>query len=409
MRRSLTGLLLAEAVSLTGTRVSMVALPWFVLTTTGSATRTGLVAFAEMAPYVVAKAASGPWIDRLGPRRVSVTTDATSALVVGLVPLLHALGMLPFGALLVVVAVAGTVRGPGDGAKAALVPLVVADAGVPLERATGLSSAVERLASTLGAAAAGLLVALVGASTAIAVDAASFLVAAALVAATAPRQGAARTVGGHGRPGYRQELAEGWHFLRRDRVLVAMVMMVAATNLLDAAYTAVLVPVWARDSGGGAAAIGLLFGTFSGAALLGSLVASAYADRLPRFATYVVAFALAGLPRFVVLALGAPLAAVLGVSVVVGFACGFLNPILGAVIYERIPEHLMGRVTALQSSLCWAGIPLGPVLGGLAVAALGLSPALLVTGGLYLVATMAPVVDPRWREIDRPREVLPAA
>jgi len=55
-RKPLLGWLTAEAVSLTGTRVSMVAIPWFVLTTTGSATQTGLVAFAEMAPYVVATA-----------------------------------------------------------------------------------------------------------------------------------------------------------------------------------------------------------------------------------------------------------------------------------------------------------------------------------------------------------------
>ena len=51
-QRALRGWLTAEAVSLTGTRVSMVAIPWLVLTTSGSATWTGVVAFAEMLPYV---------------------------------------------------------------------------------------------------------------------------------------------------------------------------------------------------------------------------------------------------------------------------------------------------------------------------------------------------------------------
>ncbi|MGZ6878244.1 MAG: MFS transporter, partial [Nocardioidaceae bacterium] len=82
-RAALYGWLTSEAVSLTGTRVSMIAIPWFVLTTTGSATRTGITAFAEMAPYVVAKAAAGPWVDRIGPRKICVGTDILSVAAVG--------------------------------------------------------------------------------------------------------------------------------------------------------------------------------------------------------------------------------------------------------------------------------------------------------------------------------------
>ena len=60
----LWGYLGAQAISVTGTRITMIAIPWFVLTTTGSATLTGLVAFAEMAPLVTLQALSGPLIDR---------------------------------------------------------------------------------------------------------------------------------------------------------------------------------------------------------------------------------------------------------------------------------------------------------------------------------------------------------
>src|SRR4029079_13272963 len=81
-RKPLYGWLTSEAISLTGTRVSMVALPWFVLTTTGSATRTGLVALAEMLPLVVLKVLAGPVIDRVGARRVAITCDLLSVLAV---------------------------------------------------------------------------------------------------------------------------------------------------------------------------------------------------------------------------------------------------------------------------------------------------------------------------------------
>ena len=94
--RPLGGVLTAMAVALSGTAVSAVALPWFVLATTGSAARTGLVAFCEMTPYVVVKLFSGPLVDRSGPRTVSWTTDLVSALAAAAVPLLHALDLLSF-------------------------------------------------------------------------------------------------------------------------------------------------------------------------------------------------------------------------------------------------------------------------------------------------------------------------
>lgn len=399
-RKPLIGWLTAEAVSLTGSRVSMVAIPWFVLTTTGSATQTGLVAFAEMAPYVVAKALSGPVMDRIGARTVSITTDVASMLAVGVIPLLAGLDLLSFPLLLVLVAVAGTLRGPSDGAKHALVPSVVGASGMTMERATGLGGAVERLANTVGAAFAGVLVAAIGPVQALVVDAASFGVSAAVLALTVPRR--VVTPVGEEPTTYLTQLRQGWDFLRQDKVLVAIVAMVATTNLLDAAYAAVLVPVWAQQSGGGATAIGLLFAVFSGAAVVGSVVAASVAERLPRFWTYLIAFLLGGVPRFVVLALDVPLAGVLAVALVGGFAVGFINPILGAVIYERIPAHLIGRVTSLQNSLCWAGIPFGGLIGGALVAGFGLSPALLAVGAAYFLATMLPALQPQWREMDRP-------
>lgn len=408
--RPLHGWLTAEAISLTGTRVSMIALPWFVLTTTGSATRTGLVALAELLPMVLLKVLGGPVIDRLGPRRVAIACDLGSVAAIGAIPLLHGLGLLSFALFLTLVAVAGALRGPGDGAKNAMVPDLVREAGVPLERATGLHSTVERTATMLGSAAAGLLVAAVGPTTALLLDALSFGLAAAVLAWSTrpvdkPAQSTPRCVDSAELPaGYGARLREGWDFLRRDAVLLGISVMVALTNLLDIAYVAVLLPVWADEYGGGAAAIGVVLAVFGGASAAGALAAAAWADRLPRYRTYLLAFLVGGAPRFVVLALDTPLWVVLAVSVVSGFACGFLNPVLGAVIFERIPAPLVGRVSSLTTAMCFALMPLGGLLAGVLVGGVGLAPALVAAGAAYLAVTMLPALDPRWRELDaRPR------
>jgi MFS family permease len=404
-RVPLYGWLTAEAISLLGTRVSMIAIPWLVLVTTGSATRTGLVSVAELTPLVVFKATGGPLVDRIGPRRMAITADLLSMLSVGLIPLLYRADALTFPMLLLLVAIGGSLRGPGDAAVAAMIPGLVESAEVPLERATGLSSALERGATMIGAALAGGLVATTGPADAVTVDAVSFGVCALILLATTGglARGARRTEPRRDGPrtSYVAELRDGWDFLRRDPVLMSLCVMVAVTNLLDLAWSAVLLPVWARDSGAGVGGLGLVFSVWGGASMVGSFVAAAYGPRLPRFTTYVVAFLVTGLPRFVLFALGVPLWGILAMCVVGGCASGFLNPVLGAVEFERIPAALVGRVTALNSALCWSLMPLGGIFGGLLVSQVGVTAALVVVGVLYFAATMAPTVMPGFKAMNR--------
>lgn len=419
-RLPLIGLLAANGASLIGTRLSMIALPWLVLTTTGSATQTGIVVFCEAAPLVLSKSLCGPLIDRVGPRPVSVVADIVSALVIGTIPLLYALDRLPFWLFLVLVAAVGTARGPGDAAKQTLVPEVAQAAGTPLERATGLVGTMERVAGAAGPALAGVLVAVFSPMVALALNAVTFAVSAVIILSTTRRRttrkrpttwkqgSAAVPSAGVGSapdptaPGYLRQLREGFAFLRADRLLWAITMMVAVTNMIDAAWGSVLIPVWAQDSGGGPAAIGAVGSVFGISAVVGSVLATAFAQRLPRRTTYVLGFLIGGAPRFVALALGAPLWAVLAVSAADGLAIGFINPLVSAVLLERIPRPLLGRVSALTSSLAFAGIPLGGLLAGFAITAIGLAPTLLLAGGIYLLVTMAPVFSSVWRQLDDP-------
>jgi MFS family permease len=407
-RTPLVALLGAYGVSLVGSRLSMVALPLIVLATTGSATRTGLVAMAETAPYVVAQAVAGPATDRLGPRRVSIASDAASAVVVGLIPVLHALGLLHFGTLLVLVAFAGLVRGPGDGAKYVMAPAAAEHAAVPVERVLGLEDGIGRAASVIGPLGAAALVTLVGAPLALALDAASFAVSLLVIALAVP--GALGRAPATDEPlddtatGYLQRLREGARFVRQDRLLKAIIGMVATTNLLDAALSGVLLAVWARGRDGGGAVMGVVVAVMGGGAVIGTVIATVAGHRLPRRLTFTVSFFLIGAPRFAVLGLGAPLWAVLTVVFVGGIGIGTVNPILGAVELERIPERLRARVLSLITSCAWALIPFGGLLGGLLSDHLGVSDALLVCGAVYTVAPTVPALRPEWAEMNRPAD-----
>jgi MFS family permease len=84
-----------------------------------------------------------------------------------------------------------------------------------------------------------------------------------------------------------------------------------------------------------------------------------------------------------------------------GLGQGVLNPIIWAIIFERIPTHLLGRVQSLITSLAWAGIPPGPPIAGALIGIVGLSPALVLFGLVYLVVTVLSSLQREWSEMDR--------
>ncbi|XVV11314.1 MFS transporter [Actinoplanes sp. CA-131856] len=396
MRRPLASLLVAESVSLAGSHVSSVAVPWLVLTTTGSATRVGAVALAQTLPFVLAGMFGGPLVDRLGARRVAIFSDAASAVVVALVPLLHLLGLLSFGPLLAIVAVAGAFGGATNTAKRALLPQ--AAAGTAMARATTLFDGIGRTAILVGLPLGGLLVAALGPAAVLAIDAASFAVCAATIA-VGVRTSEERA--GEARESYLASLAAGFAFLRRDSLFAVIVAVLFFTNLADQAYSIVFVPVWVRETGAGPAVLGLLGGVFGLGAVLGSLIYAALATRLPRVLTFAVCFLLAGSPRFFALATTDRLWPVLAVALGAGLAVAAVNPILMALSYERVPPELRGRVLGLAVAIGFAGVPLGGLLGGLAVDQAGPRAALLIAGGLYLAVSLVPFALVKRRIDDR--------
>ena len=118
--------------------------------------------------------------------------------------------------------------------------------------------------------------------------------------------------------------------------------MVAVTNMVDAALAGVLIAVWAQHRGGGAGLMGATAAVMSVGRVIGALFAAAAGHRLPRRLAFAVGFFVIGAPRFAVLGLDAPLWLVFAVLFVGGLGCGLINPILGAVQMERVPEHDAG-------------------------------------------------------------------
>jgi MFS family permease len=385
--------------------MTLLAIPWYVLQTTGSASKTGIAAASETIPLALAAGLGGPFVDRLGARRVSVASDVLSALAIAAVPALHATVGLAFWQLCLLIAVVGLARGPGDTARHVLVPGLAGLGETPLERATSMYDGVSRGARMLGAPLAGVLIAVWGASNILLIDAGTFAASALLVQLMVPASVRPAVAAEDPEP-YLAQLRSGIRYLRQDRLIAGITSMVMVTNLLDAAYSSVLVPVFARDVLHSSVALGLLGGTFGGGALVGTVIYGVVGPRLPRWPVYTLAFLVIGGPRFFLLGAAPPMPLILAGCLFAGLLCGAINPVLSAVEFGRIPDAMQSRVFGATAAGCLIGMPVGAVGAGVLVEAFGIRAALFTTGTLYLLTTVAPVVFPVWREMDAGRTVV---
>ena len=198
----------------------------------------------------------------------------------------------------------------------------------------------------------------------------------------------------------------GLRYLRDDSLLLSIAIMVLITNFIDQANSTVLLPLWAHNIVHSAVALGLVGGGFGAGAIAGNVLMTWLGPRVPRRLAFGVGYFLAGAPRYIALALGALLSPVLAVFIVGGLGAGGINPILGAVEYERVPRPLQARVLGALGAVAWVGIPFGSLAGGVVVSRIGLTATLWFGAVLYGLTTLMPFVFPVWRGMERRTDMM---
>ncbi len=395
----LYSLFTANAISLVGTVFTTIAIPWFVLQTTGSATQTGITGFFTILPVVLAGFFGGTLIDRLGYKPTSIIADLASGVTTALVPILYFTIGLQFWQLMVLVFLGALLDAPGSTARSALLPELAEQAGMPIERVTSLTHVIERSARMVGAPLAGFLIGIMGTAPVLWLDAASFFISAGIVWLLIPR------IKLHHREErksnkYSDELKEGLRFIRADQLILAIVVMVMLLNFLDAIFGGVLQPVYVNQVFGNALPLGLLIAANGAGAVVGGLAFAAYGQRLPRHAVFVSAFVLAGF-RFWVYAVYPSLTVLLVATFISSLGAGPLNPIIGAVEFERVPPHMRGRVFGAITAGAWIAMPLGMLLGGILTQNLGTFVMMIGLAICYFITTLSMAFIPAMREMNR--------
>ena len=380
--RSLAALLAAELVSTTGIQMTFVALPWFVLVTTGSVARMSYVLAAEVVPIALFGIPSGSVVGRLGGRRTMLLSDLARTPLMVLVPVLHWTGALSFGALLAIVFVVGLFSAPYFAAQRTILPELFGDDQTVVSQASAIFSGTTHVTMIAGPALGGVLVAWLGAPTVLLVDAVSYVVAFCIVLLFVSA-GARLPVDEDARG-----LLAGVRYLARDPVLGPLTLTVI---LLDTAFAALLLSMPAlafvrydRDPH----VAGWLFAIFGVGALVGSLLAMRLLGRMAPLRLAALGVVAAAVPIWA-LVVRMPW---WGVGVALG-ACAVFIPLVNApgmgLITTRPPAALRAKVMTAVMTASALGGPVGRVAVGPLFDHLGISATYAVVAGALTAGAVA--------------------
>lgn len=342
--RPVTGLLAANTISQVGNQFSALAIPWFVLVTTGSASQTGITVAVGVVPTILVGIFSGAIVDRLGYKTSSIVSDILSGLSVAMIPLLHQTVGIAFWQLLALVFLGAVLDGPGRTARMALFPELAHGAGLDLDRANAGYQTTSRIAELLTPPLAGVLIAVIGASNLLWLNAASFVISTILIARFVPviALGVTNAPLGGWR-GYLDEVGEGFRFVFARPVLVWMTLSFAIGSLVAEPLYAVILPVYANQEWGSAVQLGFVFSALGAGSLIGNGLYVALSHRLSRGAILIGGFAVRAL-AFSVMILSPDWWIVAAAVFVGAVALEPINPMTMTVMQEQVPAGMRGRV-----------------------------------------------------------------
>ena len=387
-RNGIWTLALANGISRVGNSMTSLAVPWFVLVTTDSASRTGLVGAVVAFSPVAAGLISGPIVDRLGFRKTSIISDALSGVTVALIPALYLIEWLTYWQLLVLVFLGAFFDVPGRAARRALVPSLARRSAMPLERANAALQLSSSLSDTIIAPLlAGFLIAAIGAAQVLFVDAGTFGVSILIIgllitvqaSKSASTEGAVPEEEGAGTA---ERLLAGFRFVFRDRAVMAILPMALLINFTGSAIGGVLLPVYVRDEYGNPAYFGLIIGAMGIGVLLGTLLYGAVGNRYSRYNTFLLGFSVTTVGIWL-FTLANFLPTDLAGMFLLGLGMAPANPLMQTLLQMRTPERILGRVISALFTLFSVASPLGVLIAGVGVDVVGLRTCLIVTALLF--------------------------
>jgi len=389
-----------QLISLAGTWMQSIAQAWYITELTHEPAWLGIVAAAQFTPVMLLGLFGGVLADALPKHRALIGTQVSLMTLAFMQAALVATGLMTLPILILLAVLLGVVNAIDMPVRQSFFSEMVPEDEVG--RAVAMNSAMFNGARVIGPAIGGVLIGVIGVAGCFAVNGASFL--AVLLALLfmraselrpAPRKPRPRTVAD-----VLISLAEGVRFVARTPLIALCVFVIGVVSGVAMNFN-VIVPTLARSVlQVGAPGLGILMAAIGFGSLSGALAVAAL--RRPRTAVITGGAALLGILSVVagvVSGSGIELAAVItGVALFgAGFGAISMAATANASIQTSTPPALRGRVMSVYTTVFAGSTPIGGLGTGAVVSLIGAPGALIVAGGLALLATAYATI--RWRAI----------
>ena len=346
-----------QTISNLGSSFTLFALPLLVFKLTGSPLSLGLIMAFEFLPYLLFGLILGAWVDRVDRRRMMIATDVARAVVIASIVVLAGLDMLAVWWIYAVGFISSTLKICFDAGEFAAIPSLVGT--------DGLIKASYSAALFFGPLMAGALLAVAPIQTVLLLDALSFLASALMLALV---RSSFNTTGGGEETltSLRQDVVEGLRYVLSHPILRNISIMMALINFLAATTQTQLVLFAKERLGASDAQVGFLYAAGALGIVVLSLAAGPVRERVSFSRAALGGLMMDGL-FIVVLALVSSYWLALPVW---ALACGFgifFNINTSSLRQAIVPNQLLGRIMSIAAVLAWSAIPLGSLLGGLAI------------------------------------------
>lgn len=390
-------LLAARFVSNIGNGMAPIALAFGVLSLDGAdAGSLSLVTTSQMVPLVAFLLLGGVAADRFGRSQLVGSTDIIGSFVVAISAIAFLTGNASVPLLCVNGFIFGVLNALWYPAFSGLMPMIVP--GPLLQGANSILGFGANVGYTLGASAAGFIVATAGPGWGLLGDATSFLIAGLLVLSLRlPKTFGEKS--DEDRTSMITQLRVGWKDFSSRRWIVLIVGAFAFYHLAFEAFIAVLAPVHMKDEFDGARAMGTMMFGFGLGSILGTGLAFRFKPRRP----LLIAVGVMPMGAAWILATGfsAPLWTLFLAAAGTGVAIDVMYANWMTTLQTNVPEEALSRVGSYDAFGSLAFAPVGLLVAGPMVHALGSRASIFIMGSIALVAVLTPLLSSEVRGLQR--------
>lgn len=383
-----------QLVSLIGTWMQSTAQQWLVYRITDSQTSLGMVTFISFLPVLLLSLPMGVLVDRFPKKNLLLFTQVWFMAVSAVLAVLTFTGIVRYWHILLLAFISGLANSLDMPTRQAFY-VEMADRE-ELTTAIGINAAMFNAGRIVGPAVAGIVVAAVGEAPAFAINSASFLavIASLILMKLTPRENPAQRQKGM------KDLFQGFTYIRQEKRIFGLVVMVALFSFFGAPYL-ILLTVFARDIlQTGPQGFGQLMASQGVGALLGAFGVILFSDRRKKGHILIFSRFLLGISVAALALSRAPLVSMIAM-VFAGYAFVSQNITTNTLIQTIVPDALRGRV---MSAFTWAlggFFPLGSLMIGAIGDRLGApTAAMIVAVCTILLACLNLILFPEMKNLE---------